>query len=64
MDDIIEANPDLVPETIKPGMQVHITRPAPVLSIRTEQVVGYETELAFAVEQEEDAGLYLSLIHI
>ncbi len=58
VDDIIEANPDLVPETIKPGMQVHITRPAPVLSIRTEQVVGYETELAFAVEQEEDAGLY------
>ena len=53
-----QANPDMDPEVIKPGEQLVLTKPCPVVNVLTTEVATYSEEIPFEISYEDTATLY------
>lgn len=55
---LIAANPDVVPEDLKPGDEVNLIVPQPLLTVVTVEEVEYTKELDYEVTVKEDDSMY------
>ncbi|TJX66440.1 LysM peptidoglycan-binding domain-containing protein [Soehngenia saccharolytica] len=55
---LIAANPDVVPEDLKPGDEVNLIVPQPLLTVVTVEEVEYTKELDYEVTVKEDESMY------
>lgn len=51
---LIAANPDVVPETLQPGMVLNLNKPQSLLTFKSEQVIDYVEEVPFGTEEVQD----------
>ncbi|TYO96482.1 peptidoglycan DD-metalloendopeptidase family protein [Desulfallas thermosapovorans] len=58
VEELMEANPDLTPETMQIGQQIKISRPAPLVDVLTTYQDVRREEMSFRVQEKVDQNLY------
>lgn len=58
MDDIMKANPDIVPEKLQIGQQISLIVPKPLVSVETKEYIELVEEIPFETEYEKTDVLY------
>jgi len=58
VDKLITANPDLIPEKLKPGDEVNLVVPQPLLTVVTVEEVEYTKDIDYEVIVKEDDSMY------
>lgn len=58
VDDLIKANPNIVPERIKPGDKVSLLVAQPLITVCTVETVTYSEEIPYTVHYTEDTSAY------
>lgn len=58
MSDLKAANPSLNPEKLSIGQQIILTKPAPLVTIKTVEVATYRKVIPFGTEEQPSSSLY------
>jgi murein DD-endopeptidase MepM/ murein hydrolase activator NlpD len=58
VDDLIRANPDVVPERIQIGQEISLIVPRPLINVRTKERQHYEERIPFEVVYEDNSNMY------
>lgn len=58
VDDLIKANPKIVPERIKAGDQVSLLVAKPLVTLCTVETVTYSEDIPFVTQYKDDANIY------
>ncbi|WP_052543978.1 peptidoglycan DD-metalloendopeptidase family protein [Desulfoscipio gibsoniae] len=58
VEELIEANPDLTPQTLQIGQEIKISRPAPLVDVLTTYKDMQKEEIAYRVQEKVDQNLY------
>ncbi|MBN7773385.1 peptidoglycan DD-metalloendopeptidase family protein [Clostridium aminobutyricum] len=56
--DLKEANPTLNPEKLSIGQKIVLTKPAPLVTIKTVEVATYRQEIPYSTEEQQVSTLY------
>lgn len=58
VNDLVKANPEVVPERLQIGQQISLVVPRPLISVYTVESAQYNDEIQYDIEYEDTASMY------